>query len=65
MIASAKEDALRDARVGSNKNRFKIQNEHLLPNPAPFSQLQFPGKMNIHTRFDVNTYTHLRAKHPK
>jgi hypothetical protein len=51
--------------MSPNSDKFKVQNESLLPQPAMVPQCQLPGKVNVDPRFDIDSISHFRPEKTK
>lgn len=65
MIPRAEINALRNARMGTNRNLLKIVDPGVFTNPSVGSNLQPPRILHAHTRFDDNAIPDTRSKRPQ
>jgi hypothetical protein len=59
MIPAAQERPLRKTGMCPDCHRFEVEYKHLLADPTPVAQLEFPREVNVHPGLDVHTDSYL------
>jgi len=62
VIARAQKSPLRDAALLAYLNGLEIQDEYLFTDPGVIADCQLPGKVDVHARFDNDSFSDARAE---